>query len=104
MEPLGMQTSRGRMHSQECIYQRTEAGRRAWEDEHSGLPAWYRRMLGLAQEPTTADELIEAMSDHPEKDVFAWLDQMESLGFIVRSVNRSAGETYEPVMREVAYS
>lgn len=90
------------MNTQECIYQRTEAGRRAWVDAYSGLPPAYRQILGLVQDPTSANELIKALSDHPEKLVLTWLAQMESLGFIACSFDALSVDDYELVLREVA--
>lgn len=90
------------MNRQECIYQRTEAGRRAWVDAYSGLPPAYRQILGLIQDPTSLSELIKALCDHPEKLVLAWLDQMESLGFIACSFDPLSLDGYEPVLREIA--
>lgn len=90
------------MNRQECIYQRTDAGRRAWEDAYSGLPPAYRQILGLVLVATSANELIKALSDHPEKLILTWLDQMESPGIIACSFDPLSVDDYAPVLREVA--
>lgn len=67
------------------IYQRTKSGSKAWEDEKSGLPPAYRKILGLIDHPTQPDEVIHSMSQDLEEQVRAWLDELESLCFVACS-------------------
>lgn len=65
----------------ERVYRRTEAGSRALESQES-VPAWYRRMLGLMQTGATHSDVIRGgMCPHSSKQVFDWLDELETLGF-----------------------
>lgn len=90
------------MQKQHRIYGRTDAGRLAWENEQSGLPAAYRKILGLLERLTPADEIIVSMPGDDPEDVLCWLDEMETLGFVECSFSRFSSAGYVPVRREVA--
>ncbi|HWD23614.1 MAG TPA: hypothetical protein VG591_10840 [Burkholderiales bacterium] len=92
------------MQKQHRTYGRTDAGRHAWENEKSGLPAAYRKILGLVERLTQADEIIVCMSGDDPEDVLCWLDEMETLGFVECSFSRSSNAGYVPVRREVAWA
>jgi hypothetical protein len=63
-------------------YQRTEAGRKAWESRHSGLPAAYRRILGVVQSVACSDEIFAALPEYGVKELKYWLDELETLCFL----------------------
>jgi DNA-binding PadR family transcriptional regulator len=86
------------------IYQRTDSGRKAWQDENSGLPPAYRGILGLIDHPTPSGEIVNGMFPDSEGQVLAWLDELESLGFVACSTVALGAEGYEPVRRQVALS
>jgi len=91
------------MKKRDCTYRRTDSGCKAWESESSGLPPAYRRILGLIDHSTHADQVISGMSQVPSEEVWGWLDELESLGFVEASfVALAGGECYEPVRRNVA--
>ena len=58
------------------------AGVRALASEKS-VPAWYRNILGLIRGETAASVIRESMNTEPTKQVFAWIDELETMGFIV---------------------
>ena len=64
------------------IYRRTESGRRALESERSGLPAGFRRILGLLENEIATAEFLREVREFPIAQVLDWLDQLETLGFI----------------------
>lgn len=64
------------------MYRRTELGRRALESERSGLPAGFRRILGLLESEIATAELLHDVHELPVAQVLDWLDQLETLGFI----------------------
>jgi hypothetical protein len=87
----------------DCTYQRTDSGHKALANESSGLPPAYRKILGLTEHPTHADQVVGGMSQVSREEVLGWLDELESLGFLESSlVALAAGECYEPVRRSVA--
>src|SRR5688572_27860174 len=59
-------------------YRRTEAGRRAWESPGSGLPAAYRRILGMVRGVAYSDEVLRGMHDCAARQVQDWLDEPET--------------------------
>jgi hypothetical protein len=89
------------MNKQLRIYQRTESGRRAWADEKSGLPTAYRKILGLINQAIDSHEVINSMSEDSEKQVLAWLDELESLCFVACSSPTLAADEYELERRYV---
>ena len=68
------------------VYHITDAGAKALQAERS-VPAWYRAVL--AQITARDCALSRAIRQHPPHRIRAWLEEMETLGFI-RSV---AGES-----------
>jgi hypothetical protein len=62
-------------------YRLAAAGVRALASEKS-VPAWYRTLLGLIQGETAASVVRESMNTQPAKQVLAWIDELETLGFI----------------------
>jgi hypothetical protein len=67
----------------ERSYQRTDAGRKAWEKQDSGLPAEYRRILGLLQTQIHSDAIRAALRRYSDEQIVAWLTELESLGLVV---------------------
>jgi hypothetical protein len=63
-------------------YRRTETGRKAWQSRNSGLPAAYRKILGLLRNAASADDILAGMRGHPDKQVQDWLDELETLCFV----------------------
>lgn len=61
---------------------RSDSGQRAWESAHSGLPAYYRRILDVCGSPTPAAKLVEKLADYSIEQICDWLDELETLGFI----------------------
>jgi hypothetical protein len=70
----------------EKLYWRTQAGFTAWTCADSGLPAHYRRILGAMQAPTGIEPLAKAVGVHGA-DLLAWLEQLETLGFVQTGPN-----------------
>jgi hypothetical protein len=70
------------MASRARTYQRTETGRRAWESRHSGLPAAYRRILGVVEDVASADEIVAALPEYGAHELCEWLDELETLCFL----------------------
>jgi hypothetical protein len=70
------------MSGQKRKYRRTEAGRKAWENPHSGLPQAYRRILGLMLGVAYSDEVVGAMQEFPARQVLDWLDELDTLCFV----------------------
>ena len=66
----------------ERIYRRTAAGLNALHSQDSGLPAEYRRILALIETETHSELLRASLRRYPEKQVFDWLDELQTLGFI----------------------
>jgi hypothetical protein len=67
------------MSGEKRKYRRTEAGRKAWENPHSGLPHAYRRILGLMHSVAYADEVLGAMQEFSARQVLDWLDELDTL-------------------------
>jgi hypothetical protein len=66
----------------ETLYWRTHAGLQAWICADSGLPPHYRRILGAMQCPVTVEALRRALGACSTRQLAAWLDELETLGFI----------------------
>ena len=62
-------------------YRLATAGERALASEKS-VPAWYRTILRLIRGETAASVVCESMNTEPAKQVFAWIDELETMGFI----------------------
>lgn len=67
------------------IYRLTAAGARAVDAERS-IPTWYRAVLGLVQGDTTSTAILAGLLAYHRKAVLAWIDQLETLGFLERVV------------------
>jgi hypothetical protein len=70
------------MASAQRTYHRTEPGRKAWESRYSGLPAAYRRILGVVQTVAAAEEIFAALPEYGRREVQRWLDELETLCFL----------------------
>jgi hypothetical protein len=64
------------------IFQRTEAGSAACGDENSGLPAQYRRILGVVSAATHSDVLRALLRRYSEKQILEWVAELLTLGFL----------------------
>lgn len=65
----------------ERLYRLTRTGKLALEAKRS-VPGWYRTILAMIEGDTPAGAICETLSAHPRKQVIAWLDQLETLGFV----------------------
>ena len=70
-------------------YRLTAAGVRALEAERS-IPRWYRAVLGLVQGDTTSTVILAGLLAYHRKAVLAWIEQLETLGFLERVVPAGA--------------
>lgn len=68
-------------------YRRTSEGTRALQSERSVPQQWYRTILALveAQDETRTSCISDSFEAHPQKQVFIWIDELETLGFIERT-------------------
>ena len=74
-------------------YRLTPAGARAVEAERS-IPTWYRAVLGLVHADTTSTVILAGLLAYHRKAVLAWIDELETLGFLERVVPAdAAGES-----------
>jgi hypothetical protein len=92
------------MTGQNFGYRRTQEGARALRSQRS-VPAWYRSMLDLMPRETARSAICEGMSAHPRNQVLAWLDELETLGFVERvapAVASSEERTSLPLPQEQA--
>jgi hypothetical protein len=64
------------------MYSRTAQGHRAWESAASGLPAHYRRIIGLIGAEASAEKIYAGMQAYAIRQVQDWLDELETLGFV----------------------
>src|SRR6266550_621729 len=67
------------MQTSARAFRRTEAGRAALEDKHSGLPLGYRRILEQIGAP---DGLRPLLSSYSKAQIVEWLGQLMTLGMI----------------------
>jgi hypothetical protein len=70
------------MSTADRIYQRTEAGQKAWESRDPGVPAEQRRILGLINGETHSDLLQKRLSHCSVAQISAWLAQLEGQGLL----------------------
>lgn len=70
-------------------YRLTDTGIRAVQAERS-VPGWYRTILAMMEGDTPAERICEILSAHAKKQVLAWLDQLETLGFIADADRQAA--------------
>jgi hypothetical protein len=69
------------MATADRIYQRTEAGQKAWESSDPGVPAEQRRILGLINGETHSD-LLRKRLPHYSGKIPGWLAQLEKQGLL----------------------
>jgi hypothetical protein len=89
---------------QNASYRRTSEGARALRNENS-VPPWYRSILDLMPRETSGSVVCEGMSAHLRNQVLAWLDELETLGFVERvapAVASSEERTSLPLPQEQA--
>jgi hypothetical protein len=63
------------------VYRLSAAGVMALQAQRS-VPRWYRTILAMFQGDTLSDQICDALSAHSKKQVIAWLEELETLGFI----------------------
>jgi hypothetical protein len=68
-----------------ATYRLTAAGTRAVEADRS-IPTWYRAVLGLVEGDTTSTVILAGLLAYHRKAVLAWIDELETLGFVERVV------------------
>src|SRR5882762_3128057 len=71
------------MSREDRIYQRTEAGQKAWESRDPGLPAEQRRILGLINGETHSDLLQNRLRHYLAAQISGWLAQLERQGLLL---------------------
>jgi hypothetical protein len=88
-------------------YRLTAAGVKALKSKRS-VPVWYRAVLRLVDDETPSASIIAGMSAYPPREVLAWIEQLETLGFlelIVRapadSPDTSEGGAFDAVLRRL---
>ena len=64
------------------IFRRTEAGSAAFEDQNSGLPAQYRRILRVIAAETHSDVLRDLLRCYSESQIVQWLAELLTLSLI----------------------
>ena len=65
----------------ERLYRLTMTGTLALQAKRS-VPGWYRTILAMIEGDTPSAAICETLSAHPRKQVIAWLEQLETLGFV----------------------
>jgi len=70
------------MSREDRIYQRTEAGEKAWESHDPGVPAEQRRILGLINGETHSDLLQNRLRHCSPAQISGWLAQLERQGLL----------------------
>jgi len=69
----------------EAVYWLTDAGQRALTCGDSGLPVHYRRILAAIHGPSEVAVIGAAAGGRDERRLAAWLDELETLGFVQTS-------------------
>lgn len=69
----------------EHSYRRTVAGLAALKDGKSGLSLPFRRMLCVIEEDTEFAVIRASMAACRDQQIAAWLEQLETLGFVESS-------------------
>lgn len=64
------------------IYRRTEAGRKAWDTQNTGVPLEYRRVLGAIEADVHCDSLRATLGRYSEAELFELLAELELRGLI----------------------
>jgi hypothetical protein len=70
------------MNTRARIFRRTEAGSAAFEDQNSGLPAQYRRILRVIAAETHSDVLRDLLRCYSEIQIVQWLAELLTLGLL----------------------
>ncbi len=70
------------MNTRARIFRRTEAGSAAFEDQNSGLPAQYRRILRVIAAETHSDVLRDLLRGYSEIQIVQWLAELLTLGLL----------------------
>lgn len=81
---LRRQRAWGRMEMKTAtdrMYRLTTAGKLALQAKRS-VPGWYRTILAMIPGETPSSAICATLSAHPSKQVMAWLEQLETLGFV----------------------
>ena len=63
------------------IYRLTDTGLLAVRAERS-VPRWYRTILAMIEGDTPSERICELLGAHTRKQVLAWLDELQTLGFL----------------------
>ena len=70
------------MSTADRIYQRTEAGQKAWEAHDPSVPVEQRRILGLINGETHSDLLQSRLRHYSAAQITGWLAQLEKQGLL----------------------
>jgi hypothetical protein len=70
------------MNTRARIFRRTEAGSAAFEDQNSGLPAQYRRILRVIAAETHSDVVRDLLRCYSETQIVEWLAELLTLGLL----------------------
>ena len=70
------------MTTSDRIYQRTDAGQKAWESHDPALPPEQRRILGLINGETHSDLLQNRLRHFSVAQILDWLAQLERQGLL----------------------
>jgi hypothetical protein len=70
-------------------YRLTAAGVKALKSKRS-VPVWYRAVLRLVRDETPSASIMDGMSAYPPRQVLAWIEQLETLGFLELMVRAPA--------------
>ena len=70
------------MNTRARIFRRTEAGSAAFEDQNSGLPAQYRRIMRVIAAETHSDVVRDLLRCYSETQIVQWLAELLTLGLL----------------------
>jgi hypothetical protein len=70
------------MNKRARIFRRTEAGSAAFEDQNSGLPAQYRRILRVVGAETHSDVLGGFLRCYSGTQIVQWVAELLTLGLL----------------------
>jgi hypothetical protein len=70
------------MNTTARIFRRTEAGSAAFEDQNSGLPRQYRRILRVIAAETHSDVVRALLRCYSEAQIVEWLAELLTLGLL----------------------
>ena len=70
------------MNTRARIFRRTKAGNAAFEDQHSGLPAHYRRIMCAIAAETHSVVLRAFLPSYSEPQIVQWLEELLKLGLL----------------------